>query len=99
MTSRRLAHARFLRVRLTTAGPHVDAAVTDGLIAVSLPKAASAGEILALHDLLSYHEGKAGLPHGAVGILPLPETAEGMQDAHALAKASRARGVESTLRR
>lgn len=70
-------------------GAELDAAVTDGLIAVSLPKAASAGEILALHDLLSYHEGKAGLPHGAVGILPLPETAEGMQDAHALAKASR----------
>jgi citrate lyase subunit beta/citryl-CoA lyase len=70
-------------------GQELDAAVTSGLTAVTLPKAASAGEILALHDLLSYHEGKAGLPHGTVGILPLPETAEGMQDAHALAKASR----------
>ena len=70
-------------------GVELDAAVTEGLVAVTLPKAASAGEILALHDLLSYHEGKAGLPHGTVGILPLPETAEGMQDAHLLAKASR----------
>ena len=72
-----------------TTGAELDAAVTEGLVAVTLPKAASAGEILALHDLLSYHEGKAGLPHGTIGILPLPETAEGMQDAHALAKASR----------
>jgi citrate lyase subunit beta/citryl-CoA lyase len=70
-------------------GAELDAAVSEGLIAVTLPKAASAAEILALHDLLSYHEGKAGLPHGTVGILPLPETAEGMQDAHLLAKASR----------
>jgi citrate lyase subunit beta/citryl-CoA lyase len=70
-------------------GKELDSAVMAGLTAVTLPKAASAGEILALHDLLSYHEGKAGLPHGTVGILPLPETAEGMQDAHALAKASR----------
>jgi citrate lyase subunit beta/citryl-CoA lyase len=70
-------------------GAELDAAVTAGLVAVTLPKAANVGEILALHDLLSYHEGKAGLPHGTVGILPLPETAEGMQDAHALAKASR----------
>ena len=70
-------------------GKELDAAVMAGLTAVTLPKAASAGEILALHDLLSYHEGKAGLPHGTVAILPLPETAEGMQDAHALAKASR----------
>jgi citrate lyase subunit beta/citryl-CoA lyase len=70
-------------------GAELDAAVTEGLTAVTLPKAASAGEILALHDLLSYHEGKAGLPHGAVSIFPLPETAEGLQDAHLLAKASR----------
>lgn len=70
-------------------GTELDACVAAGLTAVTLPKAASAGDILALHDLLSYHEGKAGLPHGTVGILPLPETAEGMQDAHALCKASR----------
>ncbi len=70
-------------------GAELDAAVTEGLTAVTLPKAASAGEILALHDLLSYHEGKAGLPHGTVSIFPLPETAEGLQDAHLLAKASR----------
>jgi citrate lyase subunit beta / citryl-CoA lyase len=70
-------------------GKEVDAAVTEGLTAVTLPKASSADEIRALHDLLSYHEGKAGLPHGTVSIFPLPETAEGMQDAHALAKASR----------
>jgi len=83
--------AAFVRINpLSEAtGAELDAAVTEGLVAVTLPKAASAGEILALHDLLSYHEGKAGLPHGTVSILPLPETAEGMQDAHLLAKASR----------
>jgi citrate lyase subunit beta/citryl-CoA lyase len=75
-------------------GTELDAAVTEGLVAVTLPKAANAGEIRALADLLSYHEGKAGLAHGTVGILPLPETAEGLQDAHALAKASpRVKGI------
>ena len=72
----------------------IAAAMADGLTAVLLPKASSAAEIRRLHDLLSYHEGRAGLAHGTVGILPLPETAEGMHGACKLARAStRVRGI------
>jgi citrate lyase subunit beta/citryl-CoA lyase len=76
----------------------VAAAVTDGLTAIVLPKVASPDEIRRLHDLLSYAEGKAGVAHGSVGILPLPETAQGMYDAYNLAKAStRVRGIHGAL--
>ncbi len=76
----------------------IAAAVTDGLTAIVLPKARTTSDIRCLHDLLSYQEGRAGLEHGAVGILPLPETAEGMRDAHALAAASdRVRGIHGAL--
>lgn len=74
------------------------AAVTEGLTAVVLPKARVVEDIRRLHDLLTYAEGRAGLPHGTVGILPLPETAEGMRDASALAAAStRVRGIHGAL--
>ena len=74
------------------------AAVTQGLTAIVLPKARTVADIRHLHDLLSYHEGRAGLEHGTVGILPLPETAEGMRDASALAGASsRVRGIHGAL--
>ncbi|GGG44239.1 CoA ester lyase [Caldovatus sediminis] len=72
----------------------IAAAAAEGLTAVMLPKASAADEVRAVHDLLSYHEGRAGLPRGAVAILPLPETARGLRDAHALAKASpRVKGI------
>ncbi len=74
------------------------AAVTGGLIAIVLPKARAVEDIRQLHDLITYHEGRAGLEHGTVGILPLPETAEGMRDASALAAAStRVRGIHGAL--
>ena len=74
------------------------AAVTEGLTAVVLPKASSAAEIAALADLLSYFEGRADLPHGTVGILPLPETAEGMLHASDLAGASpRVKGLHGAI--
>lgn len=76
----------------------VAAAVCDGLTAIVLPKVASADEIRSLADMLSYYEGKAGVERGAVGILPLPETAEGMYRAHDLAAASkRVRGIHGAL--
>jgi citrate lyase subunit beta/citryl-CoA lyase len=76
----------------------VAAAMTEGLTAIVLPKAANPDEIRRLHDLLSYHEGRANMTHGSVGILPLPETAEGMHDACALAKASsRVKGIHGAL--
>jgi citrate lyase subunit beta / citryl-CoA lyase len=76
----------------------IEAAVTDGLTAIVLPKVATPDEIRRLHDLLSYAEGRAGIAHDSVGILPLPETAQGMYDACNLAKASsRVRGIHGAL--
>ena len=76
----------------------VAAAVTDGLTAIVPPKVATADEIRRLHDILSYAEGRAGIAHGSVGLLPLPETARGMYDAYHLAKASqRVRGLHGAL--
>ena len=79
-------------------GEEIAAATTEGLTAIVLPKVADPVEIRRLHDLLSYHEGRAGLPHGSVGILPLPETAQGMHDARDIARASdRVRGIHGAL--
>ena len=92
--------AAFVRLNPTHEGTEAElaAAVTDGLTAVVLPKASSAAEIAALADLLSYAEGRAGLPHGVVGILPLPETAEGMLHASDLAGASpRVKGLHGAI--
>ena len=76
----------------------IEAAVTEGLTAIVSPKVASPDEVRRLHDLLSYAEGRAGVAHGSVGILPLPETAQGMHDAYHLAKASpRVRGIHGAL--
>ena len=92
--------AAFVRVNplseRTTA--EVEAAVTEGCTAIVLPKTANVAEIHRLHDLLSYAEGRAGVAHGSVGILPLPETAEGMYGARDLAKASaRVKGIHGAL--
>lgn len=74
------------------------AAVCPGLVGVMLPKADSADEVRMLHDQLSYHEGRCGLPHGEIAILPLPETAEGIQRAESLARASpRVKGLVGTV--
>lgn len=74
------------------------AAVTDGLTAIVLPKAQPVTDVRRLHDLLSHHEGRADLPHGTVGILPLPETAERMHDVRAPAGVSdRVRGIHGAL--
>ncbi len=76
----------------------IAAAVTEGLTAIVPPKVASADEIRRLHDLISYAEGRAGVTHGSVGLLPLPETAQGMYDAYHLAKASpRVRGIHGAI--
>jgi citrate lyase subunit beta / citryl-CoA lyase len=79
-------------------GEELAAAVTEGLTAIVPPKVAGPAEIHRLHDLLSYYEGRAGLSHGSIGILPLPETAIGMRDAYEIAKASpRVRGIHGAL--
>jgi citrate lyase subunit beta / citryl-CoA lyase len=89
-------------VRINPFGPETEvevaAATVAGLTALMLPKASTPAEVQALHDLLSYHEGRAGLPRGGVGILPLPETAQGLHDAHLLAKASpRVKGIVGVI--
>lgn len=72
----------------------VQAVATTGFSGVMLPKAHDVGQIRALHETLSYAEGAAGLPHGSVAIMPLPETPEGMYAARDLAAAStRCRGL------
>jgi citrate lyase subunit beta / citryl-CoA lyase len=76
----------------------INAAVTDGLTAIVMPKVATPDEIHRVHDLLSHAEGRGGLALGTVGILPLPETALGMYDAYNLAKASsRVRGIHGAI--
>jgi citrate lyase subunit beta/citryl-CoA lyase len=76
----------------------INAAVTDGLTAIVMPKVATPDEIRRVHDLLSHAEGRAGLALGTVGILPLPETAQGMYDAYNLAKSSsRVRGIHGAI--
>ena len=62
--------------------------VCRGVYAIMLPKADNVGEIAELHDLLSYREGLANMPHGQISILPIPETAKGLWSAHQLAAAS-----------
>ncbi len=71
-----------------TAREDLAACVVPGLTTIMLPKADNVGEIAELHDLLSYREGLAGMRHGEVSILPIPETAKGLQNAHQLAAAS-----------
>lgn len=72
----------------------LEAIVCKHLDGVVLPKAASVAQVRELDALLTYYEGHAGLARGAVAILILPETAQGMQDARMLAAESkRVRGL------
>ena len=59
-----------------------------GLVAVCVPKVASAEQIERLDREISYHEGANGVPHGTVAIMPLLETAAGMVDALAVFRSS-----------
>jgi citrate lyase subunit beta / citryl-CoA lyase len=69
------------------------ACVRPGLSGIVLPKA-SADDVQRAHDALSYAEGKAGLRHGELCILALPETADGVRSGYEIAKASlRVRGL------
>ncbi|RYG08518.1 MAG: hypothetical protein EON92_16435, partial [Burkholderiales bacterium] len=72
--------------------------MTSGLTAVCLPKLESASEVRALADVLSYAEGRAGVPHGTTDIVAIPETAAGLCDVRLLASASpRVKSVMSGL--
>jgi citrate lyase subunit beta/citryl-CoA lyase len=80
----------FVRINALDEGGSNDAIeiATDGFAGVMLPKARSAAEVRELDAVLGYSEGRAGLPHRSVCILPLPETAEGLWNARDLAAAS-----------
>lgn len=86
----------FVRINaMSETGPEdIAAIVRDGLAGIMPPKSRTVEEVRTLDRLLSYEEGRAGLPHGQVAIMPLPETAEGLWAARDLAAASdRCRGV------
>ncbi len=65
----------------------IDAIVTEGLIAVAVPKLERVEEILKVDAWIELCERKAGLPVGTVEIMALPETARGILKAYELATA------------
>lgn len=92
--------APFVRINAPKDGWEADlnAAMWPGVAGIILPKAASAADIRHLADLISYREGTRGMPHGDVHVLPLPETAYGLQYAEELAAASpRVSGILGTI--
>jgi len=62
----------------------VDAVVTEGLVAIAIPKLERAEEILKVDAWIELCERKAGLPVGTVEIIALPETARGILHAYEL---------------
>jgi len=80
--------APLVRVNLETMYEDVLGVMTKGLKGVCLPKLDNAHQVRQLSDVLSYAEGKAGLPHGAVDIVAIPETAAGLCGVQQLAVAS-----------
>ncbi len=88
--------AAFVRINAFGQGAEEDvpALGTEGLDGVMLPKSNDVGQIRELDRLLCHVEGKVGMPLDSVAIMPLPETAQGIQAARDLAAASRrCRGI------
>lgn len=72
----------------------IQAIVSLGLLAVVVPKLRTVDEVRAIDHALCYAEGRAELPFGSIGIVLIPETAEGLRDAGLLAMASsRVKGI------
>jgi len=65
----------------------VEAIVTNGLVAVAIPKLERVEEILKVDAWIEFFERKAGLPIGTVEIIALPETARGIMNIYQLATA------------
>lgn len=65
----------------------VEAVVTEGLVAVAIPKLERVEEVLKVDAWIEHFEHKAGLEAGSVEIIALPETARGIKDAYELATA------------
>ncbi len=68
-------------------GEDVEAVVTEGLVAIAIPKLETREEVLKVDAWIELFEQKAGLAPNSVEIIALPETARGMKDAYELATA------------
>lgn len=68
-------------------GEDVEAIVTEGLVAVAIPKLERVEEVLKVDAWIELFERKCGLPIGTVEIMVLPETARGIMDIYHLATA------------
>jgi citrate lyase subunit beta/citryl-CoA lyase len=68
-------------------GEDVEAIVTEGLVAIAIPKLERVEEVLKVDAWIELFEQKAGLAPGSVEIVALPETARGIKDAYELATA------------
>jgi citrate lyase subunit beta / citryl-CoA lyase len=68
-------------------GEDVEAIVTDGLVAVAIPKLERVEEVLKVDAWIELFERKVGMPVGGVEIVVLPETARGIMDIYQLATA------------
>jgi len=79
----------FVRINPSTVAEDVSGIMAPGLTAVCLPKLDNADQVRELADALSYAEGSAGIRHGTVDIVAIPETAEGLCDIRLLARASK----------
>ena len=77
-----------VRVNSAAVAEDCNAAIWPGLCAVVLPKAESADQIVALDALLTRLESERGLPPGSVEIMPMVETAVGIENAYAIASTS-----------
>lgn len=81
-------------VRISTANdPRIiqdlESIVCENLYGVMVPKVESAADIEKVDYLLTLFEAQAGLEHGKICILPLPETASGHRFAYDIVKASK----------
>ena len=67
----------------------LEAVVQQGLDVIQLSKVHEPAAVLELDRLLSYYEGKRGLPHSSIAINPILETANGLRQAYEIAACCR----------
>ena len=73
--------------------PDIDAILPEGPDLILLPKAAAPEQIKEVSDYISEVEARLGLCKGAVGIMPLIETALGVENAYRIASSERVRAL------
>ena len=71
----------------------IDAILPEGPGLILLPKTASASDVKTVSDYMSEVEARAGMDVGTVGIMPLIETALGVENSFAIASADRVRAL------